>query len=51
MNFSGVLPKGTPIAQCFPVKRENWVAQTAPFTAEERSGSRTDKDQERINES
>jgi hypothetical protein len=34
-NFSGVLPKGTPIAQCFPVKRENWVARTAVFTDEE----------------
>ena len=34
-NFSGVLPKGTPIAQCMPMKRENWVAQAAPFTAEE----------------
>ena len=35
VNFSGVLPMGTPIAQCLPVKRENWLAQTAPFTAEE----------------
>ncbi len=26
-NFSGVLEKGTPVAQCLPVKRENWVAQ------------------------
>ena len=34
-NFSGVLPKGTPIAQCFPVKRENWVARIAAFTEEE----------------
>jgi hypothetical protein len=24
MNFNGVLPKGTPIAQCMPVKRESW---------------------------
>jgi len=24
VNFSGVLPKGTPVAQCVPVKRENW---------------------------
>lgn len=31
-GFSGVLPKGTPIAQCFPVKRETWVAETAVFT-------------------
>lgn len=23
-NFSGVLPKGTPVAQCMPVKRESW---------------------------
>jgi len=23
-DFSGVLPKGTPVAQCFPVKRESW---------------------------
>jgi trimethylamine:corrinoid methyltransferase-like protein len=26
-GFSGVLPKGTPIAQCLPVKRESWTAQ------------------------
>ena len=35
VNFSGVLPKGTPIAQCFPVKRQAWVAQIAAFTDEE----------------
>jgi len=35
MNFSGVLPKGTPVAQCIPVKRGDWVAQTAPFTTDE----------------
>jgi hypothetical protein len=35
VNFQGVLPKGTPIAQCVAVKRENWVATTAPLTAEE----------------
>ena len=34
-NFSGVLPKGTPVAQCIPVKRETWAARTAPFTREE----------------
>jgi hypothetical protein len=34
-GFSGVLPKGTPIAQCIPVKREKWVARTAAFTDEE----------------
>jgi hypothetical protein len=26
-SFNGVLPKGTPIAQCLPVRRENWTAQ------------------------
>jgi hypothetical protein len=25
MGFNGVLPKGTPVAQCLPVKREVWV--------------------------
>ena len=25
-DFNGVLPKGTPIAQCLPVKRESWIA-------------------------
>jgi hypothetical protein len=24
-NFNGVLPKGTPVAQCLPVKRESWL--------------------------
>jgi hypothetical protein len=23
-NFTGMLPKGTPVAQCFPLKREDW---------------------------
>jgi hypothetical protein len=30
-----VLPKGTPIAQCLPVKRDKWTAQCAPFTEDE----------------
>jgi hypothetical protein len=34
-NFRGVLPKGTPIAQCIPVKRDDWTAQASSFTAEE----------------
>jgi hypothetical protein len=25
-GFNGVLPKGTPVAQCLPVKREAWTA-------------------------
>ncbi len=35
INFSGVVPRGTPVAQCLPIKRDNWVADIAPFTAEE----------------
>jgi hypothetical protein len=27
VNFTGVLPKGTPIAHCIPVKRESWTLQ------------------------
>jgi len=34
-NFSGVLPKGTPVAQCFPIKREKWALRTVPLTDEE----------------
>ncbi|MFI4935051.1 MAG: hypothetical protein ACHP7N_10560 [Caulobacterales bacterium] len=34
-NFNGVLPKGTPVAQCIPVKRETWKARTASFTEAE----------------
>src|SRR5579872_969497 len=26
-DFNGVLPKGTPVAQCVPVKRENWTGR------------------------
>jgi hypothetical protein len=26
-NFNGVLHKGTPVAQCIPVKREHWVGR------------------------
>ncbi len=28
-QFKGVLPKGTPVAHCIPVKRESWVAEFA----------------------
>jgi len=34
-DFNGVLPKGTPVAQCFPIKRETWAARTIPLTDEE----------------
>src|SRR3982075_58047 len=34
-SFSGVLPRGTPIAQCLAVKREKWALRPASFTSEE----------------
>jgi hypothetical protein len=33
-GFSGVLPKGTPIAQCMPVKRESWEARIETLSSE-----------------
>jgi hypothetical protein len=27
LNFNGVLPKGTPVAQCIAIKREKWLEQ------------------------
>ena len=27
LDFNGVLPRGTPVAQCIPVKRESWTAK------------------------
>jgi len=35
MDFQGVLPKGTPIAQCFPIRRETWEFRTQSFSHEE----------------
>lgn len=34
-GFRGVLPRGTPIAQCIPVKREDWTARVSALTPEE----------------
>jgi hypothetical protein len=34
-SFAGVLPKGTPVAQCIPVKREKWVSQIGTLSDEE----------------
>lgn len=31
-GFDGVLRKGTPVAQCIPVRRETWQAETLAFT-------------------
>lgn len=33
--FAGVLRRGTPVAQCFPIKRETWTARTEIFTDED----------------
>jgi hypothetical protein len=33
-QFNGVLPKGTPVAQCVPVKRDNWTARFEALTGE-----------------
>jgi hypothetical protein len=34
-GFSGVLAKGTPIAQCLPVKREGWTARFDALSGED----------------
>lgn len=34
-GFSGVLPRGTPVAQCIPVRREAWSASAAPMSSDE----------------
>jgi hypothetical protein len=34
-NFEGLLPRGTPIAQCFPILRDALELQFQPFSAEE----------------
>ncbi len=31
-DFKGLLPRGTPVAQCFPIRRETWTARTETFT-------------------
>jgi hypothetical protein len=33
-DFNGVLPKGTPIAQCLPIKRETWIARFTSLSGE-----------------
>ena len=35
LNFKGVLPKGTPIAQCIAIRRESWSANIAPFSEQD----------------
>ena len=33
-DFNGVLPRGTPLAQCVPVKREHWIGRYEVLDAE-----------------
>jgi hypothetical protein len=33
-NFQGVLPKGTPLAQCLPIKREEWAPRFEVISGE-----------------
>jgi hypothetical protein len=40
-TFSGVLPKGTPVAQCIPVKRESWEARIETLSDEDSKRLRT----------
>jgi hypothetical protein len=35
LDFNGVLPKGTPVAQCMPVKRETWDARIESMSADD----------------
>jgi len=34
-NFNGVLPKGTPVAQCLPIKRESWAGDFAAMSEDD----------------
>jgi hypothetical protein len=36
-KFNGVLPKGTPVAQCLPVKRESWIGHYETFSDEDQT--------------
>jgi hypothetical protein len=34
-DFTGVLPAGTPVAQCIPVRRETWALRTTALSGDE----------------
>ncbi len=40
VNFNGVLPKGTPVAQCLPVKRESWGMRIETLSDEQAARAR-----------
>lgn len=33
--FDGILPKGTPVAQCLPIRRESWTSRFETFSTQE----------------
>jgi hypothetical protein len=35
LDFNGILPKGTPVAQCLPVRRESWTGSFETLTSED----------------
>lgn len=35
-DFEGIIPRGTPVAQLIPVKRDNWISSIRPFDKEEK---------------
>jgi hypothetical protein len=35
LDFTGVLEKGTPVAQCIPVQRENWVGRMETLSGDQ----------------
>jgi hypothetical protein len=39
-DFAGVLPRGTPIAQCIPVRRDRWRMETATLSEDDVERSR-----------
>jgi hypothetical protein len=39
-RFSGVLPKGTPVAQCFPIRRKIWSARVVASSDEDERRTR-----------
>jgi hypothetical protein len=43
-NFNGVLPKGTPVAQCLPVKREIWASEFDVMSDEQTARSMQTRD-------
>jgi len=39
-DFAGVLPRGTPVAQCVPIKRAKWDLQVSELTEDEQQRTR-----------